>query len=331
MRKLQCLFAFSIIGITQHTQAAVIFDAANFCPTTQWDLFYDCATLPDKAQVTFQPSAVTEPTLSFLNSTPITNKINYKFECKTSNQFNVGVRLGEDLHPFYWNQTQEIKATYKLSEQGKKVYSLFFQPPTTSTPIWPGCTVDIITNVSYPDKDVLKEYANFLEISISDLVSLQGDVDVSVELPTKWAALKSSPGRIETVVTTLSIELSTYQAELAELQNDTSGSSDVSERKEVLSSLIESFSVDIQTLNLLSKDIKDVTSVGNQCETTTPEAYCLQAAANLTDKINKVISQKIETVKTFNTFIDAEVNRLSSISVSISNALKKTKVSTTAE
>jgi hypothetical protein len=309
--------------------AEVILDAANICPTTQFGLFYGCAKLPEEKQITFPPNKVTETKVSFLSSTPVTNKLNYKFECKTSRQFNVGLKIDDQSHAFFWNQSGDIKTNYKLGEQGNKTYSLIFQPTSTSTPIWPGCVVTIVTNISYPDADVLREYANFLELAVGDLVKLQDDIDASVELPAKWAVLKSSPDRIATVVTDLSIELSAFEEELAELQKDTAGSLEVAERKEVLASLIESYSADKDILIKLSKDIKEVTSVGTQCESTTPDAYCLEKASKLTESLNKIISDKTSVIESFNGFIDSEVNRLRSISVTISNALKKVKVSAT--
>jgi hypothetical protein len=329
------LFYHSIVlllfFISQHLQGEVLLDASNICPTQQFGLYYDCARMPEEKQITFQPNAVTKPMVEFLNSTPITNKVNYKFECKTSRQFNVGLKFDDQSQAFFWNQSGEIRTSYKLSDQDSKTYSLIFQPPSTSTPIWPGCVINIISNVSYPNSDVLKEFANFIEISISDLVSLQGDVDGSVELPAKWVVLKSSPNRIATVVTTLSNERVEYQAELDQLNSDSSGASEIAERKEVLASLIESFSVDIDTLNALIKDIKDVTAIGTQCESTIPDAYCLPAVTSLTEKVNKVIDKKIKVADNFNSFIDTEVIRLKTISISISNALKKIKVSTSAE
>jgi hypothetical protein len=328
MKDFQRLFAIVLFGITHHLHAEVVLDAANICPTTQFGLLYGCAKLPEEKQISFQPNKVTEPKVAFLNSTPITNKLNYKFECKTSRQFNVGLKIHDKSHAFFWNQSGDIETTYKLGEQGNKNYSLIFQPPSTSTPIWPGCVVNIVTNVSYPDADVLREYANFLSLAVSDLVSLQGDIDVSVELPAKWAVLKSSPNRIATVITDLSIEVSAFKEELEELQKDATGSPEVTERKEVLTSLIESYNADIDILTKLSRDIKDVTSVGTQCESTTPDAYCLEKVSTLAASLNKIISDKTTAIESFNEFIDSEVTRLRSISVTISNALKKVKVST---
>ncbi|MDQ3233184.1 MAG: hypothetical protein M3Q07_15305 [Pseudobdellovibrionaceae bacterium] len=321
----------SLFFISQHLQGEVLLDASNICPTQQFGLYYGCARLPEEKLISFQPTKVTEPKVEFLNSTPVTNKVNYKFECKTSKQFNVGLSIGDQAHAFFWNQSGEIRTTYKLSEQNSKTYSLIFQPPSTSTPISPGCVINIISNVSYPDSDVLREFASFIEISISDLVSLQGDVDGSVELPAKWAVLKSSPNRIATVVTTLSNELSAYQAELDQLNTDSLGAPEIAERKEILASLIESFSVDIDTLNALIKDIRDVTAIGTQCESTVPDTYCLPAVTSLTEKINKIVDNKIKVADDFNSFIDTEVVRLKTISITISNALKKIKVSTSAE
>ncbi len=320
------LFIISALGIAhQQLHAEQIFDAAAYCPTVQFGLFYACAKLPEEKQISLVPDKVTDTKVDLLNTLLVTNKVKYKFECKTSQQFNVGLKFDDQSHAFFWNQASDIRSTYKLSDQAQKTYSLIFQPASTSTPIWPGCVVNITANESIPDVDMLRTIVDLLKANYTELNELNTEIEKAAELPAKWVTIAGAPEKIDGVVASIENEIAIFSQELEALKSADPAtlSSDNKARVEELAGIVELYKSMVNDLKLLKTDLDDLAIIASQCEENVNDAFCLDQVSKISIAINAKAELKRSDLVQLNTFLTAESDRLKTTSVSISIALKR--------
>jgi hypothetical protein len=217
----------------------------------------------------------------------------------------------------------DIRTTYKLGDQRNKTYSLIFQPASTSTPIWPGCVVNIVANATIPNIDMLRAIVDLLKANYVDLNDLKAGIEEAAELPAKWVTIVGAPEKIDGVAASIENEIAIFSQELDALKiaDPVTLSMDDKARIEELSGIVESYKSMVSHLNLLKTDLGYVASIASQCEANVDNAFCLDQVSKISTSINNRISVKKSQLIDINNFLTSESARLKTSAISTSNAL----------
>jgi hypothetical protein len=185
------------------------------------------------------------------------------------------------------------------------------------------CRMEIISKESLPSKDYLEMVANFLSQGYQSLFSIKTSVESAQELPAKFAALEAGKRNLDSAVNSLTIERNTLEQELNDLPV-----SEVESRDELLSG-IENFDSIISDLKSTRDDIGAISEISEKCKLSdgsVTEAVCLSSLSSVVSEIDLEISDKRAEVQTFNSFINAEVERLKVSAARLSRELAKFEI-----
>ncbi|WP_141735143.1 hypothetical protein [Oligoflexus tunisiensis] len=273
-------------------------------------------------------SAITSTLSKYVVNVPIENTLSYRLYCPAfPDSTPVDLAVGTS-HQMLLASSQavaeKIRQSVNYTALGASTY-VFSPQINYSATYQPTCRMEVISNVSVPDVDMLRTIVGLLSDSYTQLADLKTSVDEAAELPAKWVVIKDSPATIEDLANGLVFEVNSLQQELDALTAADAASLSVNDttRLAAIPGIIESYQSSINDLARLKSDLSEVAKVAEQCEANVNDAFCVESVTKVSEALDaSTVAKKSELVE-INQFLKAESDRLKATSISVSNALKR--------
>lgn len=321
----QFLSIFVTLLCSTSLSAQVIFQpSASNCRPAANNKFKFCSA----PAVSVKVDQLSATASQYLTDLPIQNTISFKLTCPSwPDNHTVQIAFGDQKLTLAANKAsvaEKMSQAVNL-EDSRAAFYTFTPKIQFESSIEASCKMEVISNVSIPNVDMLRTIVDLLKSNSADLSDLKESIDKAVELPAKWVAISDAPVTIDGLVDGLENEIAIFQQELDALKatDPAALSADDKTRIEELGGIIESYKSMVTDLKRLKTDLGDVATIASQCQADVQNVFCLDSVASISRTIDTSFAAKKGALTEINNFLQSESDRLKSTALSASNALKR--------
>ena len=312
----------------QPTQAAVnLFTAQQSCTAAHGGAYYWLC----KSQTTEISTSNVSPTPdSFVQASNFVTKITYSSTCDSSQSISAVVHRGDEPPVNILIDHDHLIAslgTYNTPYNGATI-SVTIVASSPATMVRPGCSIDLLSNVTVPLIQPLEWYLSKLRAAAGAATQLRKGLSEAAELPAKWSYLQQVPAVLNSQVATLANDITLLQGEMDDLAaRESKGEALTRDEANRLSMLggsngaIALEKAQIITLSAVASQVASALSITSSCDGS-GSAQCLTALNAVSTIIDQELADTKDHLADLGNFIHAEIARISASDSGAVAALK---------
>ena len=312
----------------QPTQAAVnLFAAPQSCTAAHGGAYYWLC----KSQTTEIATSTVSPTPdSFVQASNFATKITYSSTCEASQSISAEVHRGDEPPVNILIDHDHLIAslgTYNTPYNGATI-SVTIVASSPATMVKPGCSIDVLSNVTVPLIQPLEWYMTKLRAAAGTAAQLRKGLSDAAELPAKWSYLQQVPALLHSQVATLTNDITLLQGEMDDLAaRESKGEALTRDEANRLSMLggsngaIALEKAQIITLTAVASQVASALSITSSCDGS-GSAQCLTALNAVSTIIDQELTETKAHLADLGNFIHAEIARIRASDAGTVAALK---------